>query len=132
MKLFLIITVVVLGLGGLFFITKDHDDSNTKVPALTMQTIQSDVANGAQLIDVRTTPEFTAGHINGAQNLSLQDIQAGKLPLTSKDATIYVYCHSGNRSSQATALLKSAGYKNIVDLGAMTHVQSLGGTVITS
>ena len=129
MKFIVIIAVVVLGLGGLFFVTQKNS-SNTQTPELTFQTVQSDVANGSQLVDVRTAEEYAAGHINGAVNLSLQDIQAGKMPTVSKDKTVYVYCHSGNRSGQATTILKGAGY-TVVDLGAITHVQSIGGTITT-
>lgn len=131
MKFVIIIAVVVLGLGGLFFVTqKNHSSTNSTAQQLTFQAVQNDVSNGAQLIDVRTAEEYAAGHINGATNLSLQDIQAGKLPTTSKDKTVYVYCHSGNRSSQAAILLKGSGY-TVVDLGAITHVQSIGGTITT-
>lgn len=129
MKFIVIVAVVILGLGGLYFVTQKHS-SSAQTPQLTFQTVQSDVANGSQLVDVRTAEEYAAGHINGAVNLSLQDIQAGKMPSVSKDKTVYVYCHSGNRSSQAAALLKTAGY-SVVDLGAMTHVQSIGGTITT-
>ncbi len=128
MKLFIIIAFVVLGLGGLFFVTQGKSTAPS-APSLSMQSIQNDVSSGGQLIDVRTPAEYTSGHIDGALNLSLQDMQAGKIPTASKDKPIYVYCHSGNRSSQATVILKSAGYQNVIDLGAMTHVQSLGGTI---
>lgn len=126
----IIIAIVILGLGGLFFITQNKN-SSADTPKLTMQSINSNIASGGQLIDVRTPAEYTAGHIDGAINLSLQDIQAGTMPTASKDKPIYLYCHSGNRSNQATIILKSAGYQKITDLGAITNVQSLGGTIKT-
>ena len=51
------------------------------------------------------------------------------MPTVAKNKPIYVYCHSGVRAGQATTLLKKAGYTNIIDLGAITHVQSLGGII---
>lgn len=129
MKFALILVVIMLGLGGLFFATKTDSVASSTTPKLSMQTIQNNVAGGGQLIDVRTPSEYTSGHIDGAINLSLQDMQVGTLPKVDKEKTVYVYCHSGNRSSQAATILKQAGYQDIVDLGAMTHVQSLGGVI---
>lgn len=129
MKKYLIIGgIIVLALIGIFFALPSSKESNNQ-PSLTMQTIENDVLAGGQLIDVRTAEEFTTSHINGALNLSLQDIQAGVLPTANKEKPVYVYCHSGNRSGQATVILKNAGFTNIIDLGAMTNVQSLGGII---
>ena len=136
-RLFIVIAVVLIGFGGLVLVAQSSN-SNTNsqnathsAPALSIQTIKDDIKNGGQLIDVRTAEEYTAGHIDGAINLSLQDIQAGTMPTAAKDKPIYVYCHSGNRAGQAATILKAAGYKNIIDLGAITHVQSLGGIIKT-
>jgi len=128
-KLFVIIAIVILGFGGLVVVAQISNKNSA--PSLSIQTIKNDVVKGGQLIDVRTAEEYAAGHIDGAINLSLQDIQAGKMPTIAKDKPIYLYCHSGNRSGQATTILKAAGYTNIIDLGAITHVQSLGGTIKT-
>ena len=130
MKFGIIIAIIILSLGGLFFVTQNKPNNTNGTTQLTFQTVQSDVTNGAELIDVRTAEEYRAGHIAGSVNLSLQEIQAGKMPTIAKDKTVYVYCHSGNRSGQATAILKNAGY-TVVDLGAITHVQSIGGTITT-
>ncbi len=100
-------------------------------PELTFKDVQESITNkGGQLLDVRTAEEYEAGHIEGAINLSLQDIQAGKLPDLSKDKTVYVYCRSGNRSKQAMTALTAAGYTQVKDLGAITHVQSIGGKLV--
>ena len=91
--------------------------------------IQSKIKDGAQLLDVRTAEEFDSGHFAGAINLDVEDIIAGKLPDAAKDAQLYVYCRSGNRSAQAVSLLKQAGFTNITDLGGLTDVESIGGTL---
>ena len=92
--------------------------------------VVSDVQSGAQLIDVRTLEEFEAGHIDGASLLPLQDIERDIFPATSKTTKLYLYCRSGNRSAQAKQVLETAGYTNVVDLGAMSDVEALGGKVI--
>lgn len=95
----------------------------------SFSTIQTDIKADAKLYDVRTSQEFAAGHFAGAQNWSLQNMQAGRLPNIEKDTKLYVYCQSGNRSSQATTLLKNAGYTNVTDLGGLQDVKALGGTL---
>lgn len=130
MKLLIIITVIILGFGGLILITQNQPNSTNTTQVLSIQTIKNDIANGGRLIDVRTPEEFAISHIDGAVNLSSVNIEAGALPSVAKDKPVYLYCHSGNRSGKSTTILKTAGYTNIIDLGAITHVQSLGGTII--
>jgi rhodanese-related sulfurtransferase len=79
------------------------------------------VAAGARLLDVRTPGEFEGGHLPGALNIPLQDLQHRLGELAAKEQPIVVYCRSGNRSAQAANLLKSAGYSSIHDLGAMSR-----------
>lgn len=128
-----IVAIVVLGIGGVFIASQKesspNQSSSSSAPTLTFATIQQDVSNGGQLLDVRTPEEFTASHIDSAVNLSLQDIEQGKIPAVDKSKPLYLYCRSGNRSAQAAVLLKNAGYQNVTDLGAMTSVESLGGTI---
>lgn len=98
----------------------------------TFSTVTKDVAAGAKLYDVRTPDEFATSHFEGAKNWSLQDIQQGTLPNVPKDTKIYVYCHSGNRSGQATQLLRQAGYSNVTDLGGLPDVEAIGGKLTTN
>src|SRR5574342_403074 len=67
---------------------------------------------GTQFIDVRTPGEYKGNHIKGFKNLPLQQLgnRTGEL---SKDQDVVVICQSGMRSSQASKLLKKAGFKNI-------------------
>jgi rhodanese-related sulfurtransferase len=132
MKILIVSGLLLLGLVGVAIFTKDNDSTATATDTSTinMKTIENDSANGGQLLDVRTTEEFSQGHIKGAVNLSLQDIQTGALPSAQKDRPVYVYCRSGNRSAQAVGILEKAGYQDVTDLGAMTSVQALGGEVI--
>lgn len=137
MKTFAIIAIIAISLiGGAVALSSNGGDQPKQVAGTSttqsgIQEIQKAVSNGAQFIDVRTAAEYAAGHVDGATNLSLQEIQAGQLPQVDKQQTIYVYCHSGNRSGQATTLLKKAGYTNIIDLGGIAHVQEIGGRIVT-
>lgn len=122
--LWIIIGAVILIFGGLVL---SNRGDQTSLPAVTFATVQQDTAKGAKLYDVRTAEEYTSGHIDGSVNLPVQKIEAGAMPGVAKDVKIYVYCESGSRSAQASGLLKNAGYSNVVDLGGLAHVQSIGG-----
>lgn len=122
-----IVTVAVITVGVIAVNSNDKPTSQSDTTSFSA--IQTDVKAGAKLYDVRTSQEFAGGHIAGATNWSLQDMQAGKLPSVDKTTKLYVYCQSGNRSSQATALLKEAGYTAVTDLGSIQDVQSAGGTL---
>ncbi|MGC6501334.1 MAG: rhodanese-like domain-containing protein [Flavobacteriaceae bacterium] len=67
------------------------------------------------LVDVRTLEEFNTGHIRGARHLDYLQIEQFKSNVTTMDrkVPIYVYCHSGGRSHQASLLLKEMGFNQI-------------------
>ena len=75
------------------------------------------VAEGAQLLDVRTPSEFSQGHIDGALNIPVGEIQGRLSELTSKSKPVVVYCRSGGRSAKAAKLLTTAGFEAVYDLG---------------
>ncbi|MDC7232164.1 MAG: rhodanese-like domain-containing protein [Spirochaetales bacterium] len=82
--------------------------------------LESD-ADDYLFLDVRTGPEYGAGHIPGAENISY-NLLPGALPEgTEKDKTIIVYCRSGNRSGTAKRLLEKAGYTNVHDFGGISR-----------
>ncbi|MCS6837837.1 MAG: rhodanese-like domain-containing protein [Bdellovibrionaceae bacterium] len=70
------------------------------------------------LLDVRTPDEFQEEHVEGAINLNLYDpqftVKAQKQ--LQPNVPIYVYCRSGNRSSQAKRALEKLGFNKIHDL----------------
>ena len=79
------------------------------------------VESGAQLVDVRTPNEFNNGHIPGAVNIPVQELESRMGELQSKNQPIVLYCRSGVRSSRAASMLKSAGYTEVHDLGPMSR-----------
>ena len=46
-----------------------------------------------------------------------EDTAAEVIP--EKDSTVLVYCHSGNRSKTASAVLADLGYTNIYEFGGI-------------
>ena len=78
------------------------------------------VADGAQLIDVRSVSEFDAGHIEGAKNIPV-DVIGSQFELNDKDTPIIVYCRSGARSTRAARTLRSNGFTEVYNLGGMSN-----------
>jgi len=66
-------------------------------------------------LDVRTPEEYAAGHIKGARLIPVQELDR-HLSEIPHDKQVYVYCHSGVRSSRAAGTLASHGFSNIEDV----------------
>ena len=77
------------------------------------------VTNGARLVDVRTASEFADGHIEGAVNIPVQDLERRVEELEDRSDAVVVYCRSGRRSAQAKKILESAGFAQVYDLGGI-------------
>ena len=73
----------------------------------------------AVLLDVRTPQEYAEGHIPESINVPLQTIGEVTSIAENKDTVLYVYCHSGARSRQATAMLQHMGYTNVQNIGGI-------------
>lgn len=118
MKKFVIILICAICLGGCSSKEESNDNLITYIDAKE-QIINHD----AILVDVRTEEEYNQNHIEGAISLPVDMISEDSATeiLSDKDTTIIVYCQSGNRSHQAMDLLKSLGYNNVYDLGAMSN-----------
>lgn len=83
-------------------------------------------SEGYVYVDVRSIPEFDAGHPEGAYNIPLlhatpsgmrpngefMGVVTGVFP---KDAKLVLGCRSGNRSLRAAEALAAAGFSHVVD-----------------
>lgn len=78
------------------------------------------VTKGAKLLDVRTPGEFASGHIDGAVNIPVQDLQT-RLGELDKVQPVVVYCASGKRSSAAMSMMKEGGFAQVYDLGGKSN-----------
>ena len=79
------------------------------------------VGAGAALVDVRSRDEFAAGHIEGARNISLDELPGRLAEVGARDKPVVVYCASGMRSAAAAASLKQSGFTQVYDLGAKSR-----------
>ena len=96
-------------------------------PEEAKELLESD--EGYIYLDVRTVPEFDAGHVPGAKNVPVMGRDPyGRMQVNSqfveiveanfgKDAKCITDCEKGGRSMKAVELLLSAGFTNVVDMG---------------
>lgn len=108
-----LLVVAVVLVAAYFMFMKGGDVSSVEARQL--------VNAGARLVDVRTPAEFSAGHIPGAINIPVQQLDTRMGELEPKEAAVVVYCRSGHRSGNATRMLKNAGFAAVRDLGAMSR-----------
>jgi rhodanese-related sulfurtransferase len=84
---------------------------------------------GYAYVDVRSVPEFEAGHPAGSWNVPITHLgPSGPAPNADfaavmekrfgKDAKIVVGCQAGGRSLHAAAILQEAGFTSVIDQAA--------------
>ncbi len=78
------------------------------------------LANGAQLVDVRSSAEFARGALPNAINLPLQAIMSAD-QVISRDKAVILYCVTGARSSTAKTYLSQMGFDEVYDLGSFRN-----------
>ncbi len=67
----------------------------------------------AVVIDVCETEEFAAGHVGGAKNVPLNQLEE-RLPsvVKNKALPLVLVCATGGRANRAVAMAKKLGYEN--------------------
>jgi phage shock protein E len=81
-----------------------------------------DTDKGIVLLDVRTVAEYTEKRIPGSVLIPVDVIETQAIEkLKDKNATIFVYCRRGSRSSIAAKALANMNYTNVFDLGGINN-----------
>jgi phage shock protein E len=78
------------------------------------------VATGARLLDVRSREEYARGHLPGALNVPVQELDSRLAEVGPADRDLIVYCRSGHRSTRAAEILRQHGFSKVHNLGPMT------------
>ncbi|WP_373511452.1 rhodanese-like domain-containing protein, partial [Persicitalea sp.] len=111
-------------LEGGFAAWRDTDKETDTMQSIPAEVFAEKFRNGdLTVIDVRKPTEFEEGHIEGAENLPLDDISdlMAEFP---KEKSMYLHCAGGYRSMIASSILKARGFDNVVNIeggyGAMT------------
>jgi phage shock protein E len=112
-------------------VTVSIAETPTAPAPVKIEQAEKKLAEGAQLLDVRTKEEWNEGHVKGAKLVTVTEegfIDKAKALLDLKKPVV-VYCRSGKRSAIATEQLRAAGY-TVYDLeGGITAWKEAGKTV---
>jgi rhodanese-related sulfurtransferase len=73
--------------------------------ALTVSELQHHPPASALLVDVRSSSEFAAGHIPGAVNIPMDEIEA-RIEDLGRDLPIILVCQAGKRARMTAGLLE--------------------------
>ena len=94
------------------------DNSVDKFEILEYMEFKNQIVNNVQLVDVRTSEEFNAGHIEGAINIDFKNDEVfyQSFQRLDKKNPVYVYCRSGNRSKKSADKLLEMGFSRVYDL----------------
>ncbi|MFP3974749.1 MAG: rhodanese-like domain-containing protein [Dehalococcoidia bacterium] len=78
---------------------------------ITAAELSTAIAEGSDMtiIDLRKPDHYATGHIPGAIPVDFFTL-TDNLDILNPDAPVYVYCYTGSRSGQTTALLQMLGY----------------------
>jgi rhodanese-related sulfurtransferase len=69
------------------------------------------------VLDVRTAEEFAAGHVPGARNIPVAELEARIAELAAaRDRDLVVYCRTGRRALTALEILKTNGFQRLLHL----------------
>lgn len=95
------------------------------VPEITVKQLSEKLKSDENfiLLDIREPVELNSAKLDDARleltpmsRLAREGTQALSEGARTKDATIYVMCHHGNRSSQVTAWLAQQGWQNVFNV----------------
>lgn len=105
---------------------EDHQSKEVAYKSLRQNSISIDSAKelesqGAIMVDVRSTEEFTQKHYGNSINVPLDSFESW-LSTQSSDAVIIVYCSAGSRSAKAVDIAVDLGYTNIYNLGSVDEL----------
>ncbi|WP_394748074.1 rhodanese-like domain-containing protein [Spongiimicrobium salis] len=92
--------------------------SNSKTTVIDLEAFKAAViGKDVQLIDVRTSQEYNAGHIDNALHMDISNLEqfAQKSEKLNKNKPVYIYCQAGVRSHRASKQLEKMGFISIFD-----------------
>jgi rhodanese-related sulfurtransferase len=106
------------------------------LPTISPQQLQERQRSGAalELIDVRTPVEFQEIHLEGAENIPLDQLDPRALMAARKAPTeepLYVICRSGGRGAKACAQFHAQGYTQVVNVEGGTLACEQAGLPVT-
>lgn len=87
--------------------------------------VEATIDPNTVFIDVRTPEEFASGHVDGALNIPVSEINAVQEHVADKDTPVVLYCRSGNRAGRALTAMQNMGYTDVVNAGGLQDARNL-------
>ncbi len=69
------------------------------------------------VFDTRSSQQFDRDGLPGTRNLTLEQVQAGRLPELDRGAPVYLICERGLISDLVGQYLEAAGFRDVRNLG---------------
>ena len=82
--------------------------------------LQQIISTGGQLIDVRSTVEYSQGALQGAKNIPIDTIHY-ELNSIDKTKPVILYCRTGKRSGMVKGLFDQLGFDQVHNIGCYQH-----------
>ena len=113
---------------GGYILLSDYTGEKKTIEQLPVELVASltETEKFIQIVDVRRPAEFEAGHAYRAFNLPLDKL-AENVDKLAGDASVYVICQGGYRSSIATSILENAGFGTIYNVTGGTAAWMAAG-----
>jgi len=111
-----------IGLSALIFIVlvgRQTAEAQQSAFLLTADSFEKRMSenNSQQIVDVRSSGEFSKGHIENAFNIDIDGKEfQQQVSALDKSKPVFVYCLSGGRSSKAAAYMRKKGFKEVYEL----------------
>lgn len=119
--LIFVILVSFLSIGGCAQVQSEKKATYETISTETAKK-RLDTEKGIVLLDVRTVAENTEKRIPGSVLIPVEVIKTQVTDkLKDKNAAIFVYCRSGNRSAIAAQALADMSYTNVYNLGGINN-----------
>jgi len=84
------------------------------VSATEGASLQADPPDDLVILDVRTPEEFAEAHLDGAVMIDFYEADfADRLGELDPEVPYLLYCRSGNRSGQTTAIMRDLGFTDV-------------------
>jgi len=99
------------------------------MPQIPVDELRHELASGLQVIDVRRPAEFKAGHLPGAVNIPLNELEK-KVAQIEQKGPAAVICASGYRSSIATSLMTRLGWAGLFNVVGGTQAWIAAGNAV--
>jgi hydroxyacylglutathione hydrolase len=99
------------------------------MPQIPVDELRHELASGLPVIDVRRPAEYKAGHLPGAVNIPLNELEK-KVGQIEQKGPAAVICASGYRSSIATSLMARLGWAGLFNVVGGTQAWVAAGNAV--